>query len=133
MQDDSTNLRYCPYCFKHKPVETFGAQAYCRPCFNEYHNIVRNPYTARARQIKKKYGITIERYEKMVWDQEGLCAICGEDPKPVSNRKLVIDHDHATGIVRGLLCNDCNRGLGSFRDDPDCLRRAAEYIESHCL
>jgi len=60
--------------------------------------------------------------------QSGLCAICQQPPAPES-RGLAVDHDHATGAVRALLCQPCNLGLGFFADNPVALRAAADYIE----
>lgn len=57
--------------------------------------------------------------------QDYRCAVCGEPP---TRRRLDVDHDHKTGAVRGLLCSDCNIALGKFRDDPDRLRAAADYL-----
>jgi Recombination endonuclease VII len=57
--------------------------------------------------------------------QDYKCAICGEE------KRLVVDHDHATGDIRALLCDDCNKGLGSFKDNPDNLLKAAYYLEKH--
>jgi hypothetical protein len=58
--------------------------------------------------------------------QDGRCAICGAER---GTRRLAIDHDHTTGFIRGLLCVRCNTGLGSFRDDPELLRKAIEYLD----
>lgn len=81
----------------------------------------------------RRYGITAEAHDEMLVRQKGLCAICGDPPsggvRAVS--RLHIDHDHKTKRVRELLCNNCNNGLGRFRDDPGLLRAAAEYIERH--
>lgn len=63
----------------------------------------------------------------MLVDQNGACAICGGVNK--DGRKLFVDHDHATGQVRGLLCNLCNRGIGNMRDSIKLLRAAADYLE----
>ena len=57
--------------------------------------------------------------------QNSVCAICGRK----SENLLTVDHDHTTGIIRGLLCKACNTGLGYFHDDPDSLRKAASYLE----
>lgn len=62
----------------------------------------------------------------MLIEQEGLCAICRQ---PSDGRRLDIDHDHKTDRVRGLLCRKCNLSIGKFEDDPNMLRRAAEYLE----
>jgi hypothetical protein len=85
----------------------------------------------RGRVVKwrhaiKAVGMTPEKYDRMLARQQGACRICG---KPVSNnKKLCIDHRHATGWVRGLLCFKCNLGLGYFHDSPRRLGRAAMYI-----
>jgi hypothetical protein len=78
---------------------------------------------------KKKlatYGLTIAAYDSMLAGQEGVCAICG---RPSGKRRPAVDHDHATGKVRGLLCGRCNQGLGYFGDAPDRLRLAVAYLE----
>ena len=75
----------------------------------------------------RRYGLTIEDYDQLLAAQEHKCAICGRPPEA---KQLDVDHDHATGTVRGLLCNRCNRGLGYFQDTPDTLRQAAKYLEA---
>jgi hypothetical protein len=80
----------------------------------------------------RKMGMTPEQYDEMFYAQGGVCAIC----KQQSERALCIDHDHGCcahgtackDCIRGLLCNACNVGLGYFRDSPDVLRSAAEYV-----
>ena len=69
------------------------------------------------------YGITLERYREMQEEQLGQCAICGK----VSDT-LFVDHDHASGQVRGLLCRDCNTGVGMFGDCTSNLERAIDYL-----
>lgn len=76
--------------------------------------------------LKKNYGITLEKYDEMLAAQGGACAIC---TRPPSGQELVVDHDHDTDEVRGLLCQNCNIGLGHFRDDPDLLLQVIEYLE----
>jgi hypothetical protein len=65
--------------------------------------------------------------EEYVAEHRGVCEICGET-NPTDKRSLAVDHDHATGAFRGLLCDNCNRGLGLFRDDPVRLQRAIWYL-----
>jgi ferredoxin len=83
-------------------------------------------YISRAFAIRKKYGLTHDDIDNMIKDQCGRCALCS-DPCP----NLVVDHCHVTNANRALLCGHCNTGLGMFRDRPDLLRLAADYIESH--
>lgn len=80
-----------------------------------------------------KYGVTQAWFEETLAAQGGVCAICRQPETRVLRGKvtdLCVDHDHATGAVRGLLCNACNAMLGCFDDDPDRLIAAAEYIEA---
>ena len=81
----------------------------------------------RNRSLKYQYGITSDNYNKMFIDQNGCCAICNahqsEFKKPLS-----VDHCHTTGKVRGLLCNECNLGLGKFKDNIELLEKAIEYL-----
>lgn len=82
-------------------------------------------------QIEYVYGITHDQYQAMLEDQSNACAICGSTEWPAAQHagSPHVDHDHATGRVRGLLCGHCNNGLGMFRDDPERLRAAADYLE----
>jgi hypothetical protein len=68
----------------------------------------------RRKSLKRKYGITLEQYEALFEAQGGRCAICGSDKAHGVNDTLHVDHDHATGRIRGLLCFVCNRRLGWF-------------------
>jgi Recombination endonuclease VII len=81
----------------------------------------------RLKQIKR-YGITPEEYRAMVEEQDNKCAICF-NLSPTAN--LYIDHDHTTGKVRGLLCRDCNSGIGLLHDDPALLQNALWYLKEN--
>lgn len=86
----------------------------------------------RFRSNIRRYGITPEQYDALLSTQGGLCAICGDAPDANGKgayARLHIDHDHATGLVRGLLCGRCNQGLGYFRDSPDSLASAIKYLK----
>lgn len=83
-----------------------------------------------ASRIKSKYGLTDVEHARMFAEQNGLCWIC-RDPKRSSRDHgtgLVIDHDHATGEVRGLLCSRCNAAIGMLDDNPHWINRASQYI-----
>ena len=84
-----------------------------------------DPRHARAVAV---YGITAAQYAEMLWSQGGVCAIC-KQPCPTGKR-LSVDHDHETRAVRGLLCSNCNNGLGRFKDNPELLEQAASYLRS---
>ena len=79
--------------------------------------------------IRKKYGITLEQYEQLLHSQNGGCAICGRTEEP-DGRRLAIDHCHTTGEVRGILCNNCNNGLGSFGDNIEGMNKAIDYLQN---
>lgn len=90
--------------------------------------------TYRRSDLKKSFGLTVERYQAMHDAQDGRCAICGQVETMERGGKvrwLAVDHDHKDGHVRELLCSGCNVGLGNFGDDPARLRAAAEYLERH--
>ena len=79
---------------------------------------------ARARRPSEL--LPAAEYDRLLDKQNGVCPICLIGPK---TRRLNIDHDHRTGAIRGLLTHRCNRGLQMFNDDPERLRRAADYLE----
>lgn len=89
----------------------------------------------RHYNLKRYYGLTMERYGQMLADQGGVCAICKLPEVRVTPKgdltTLHVDHDHETNEVRALLCYRCNSALGSMRDDPALLREAANYLERH--
>lgn len=92
----------------------------------------RHAAAERRRKRLEIYGLTVEDYEAMNHAQGGWCAICGgTSARSDSDGGLVVDHDHATGAVRGLLCGRCNSALGQMRDDPAILLAAVEYLRKH--
>lgn len=88
----------------------------------------RNPMGRGDADRKRKYGLTPERYRLMLAQQNGLCAACGGPPTGQQYGILVVDHCHETGVVRGLLCNDCNVALGRVKDSPMRLEALARYV-----
>lgn len=92
-----------------------------------------SPEHRRSAKLRCKYKITLEDFDNMLQQQEGVCAICGNpeyrvDPVIKKVRNLSVDHCHKTGKVRGLLCSDCNIGLGAYRDDLYRLAKAIVYL-----
>jgi hypothetical protein len=116
-------MKKCTRCKVEKPldIEHFpphnktksGFDSWCRSCRNEYK---------RENSYKKYSKMISEDLLKDIKKETKECVICG------SNEKLVVDHDHKTNKIRGMLCNHCNRGLGHFRDDPMLLEFAAQYL-----
>ena len=79
----------------------------------------------RVRQYKRKYGVTLADYNRMYKEQKGGCKICGRRPK----RRLHVDHDHTTGVVRGLLCSSCNLALGLLSEDSSVVEKVVRYLK----
>ena len=106
----------------------------CRLCrnSNQVKRRLRNPEKVKAfsrwTKLKMMYGVTKADYEAMFAAQKGCCKIC-RAPATAFKRPLGVDHDHETNEVRGLLCGNCNNGLGKFKDRPDLLIKAAVYLE----
>jgi hypothetical protein len=83
----------------------------------------------REIDLKHRYGISLEHYELLYFQQEGLCAICNKPPElGLRGGKLFVDHDHDTNVVRGLLCFRCNSALGLLLDNPETALKASEYL-----
>lgn len=150
----------CNMCKQWLPVEQFGINRarkcgrmhHCRVCCSKknYTRRTENPgahkgyitewrkknkehvtaYT-RRRDLMKKYGITEPEYAAMLIEQHGKCAVCGSDsPGNGRYKRFLVDHDHATGKVRALLCNPCNVAIGQVQDDPERLLALARYLLS---
>lgn len=92
---------------------------------------IQSPEKYRAYELKRRFGMTPEEYDVMFQAQGGVCAICGR-PEPHQwrgkPRPLSVDHDHKTGVRRGLLCSDCNLMVGKSGDDAARLLAAAGYL-----
>jgi hypothetical protein len=130
-------------CKEEKPLEEFskhssfknGRNSRCKACKNAeakaYYEVHKDDILTRGRQYKtwrgSKYGLSREGYQKLVEAQSGCCSICGVRVQEQSD--LVIDHCHKSNTVRGLLCRHCNLCLGHAKDNPDILRKAAEYLD----
>lgn len=100
-----------------------------RHCKSLYRANNYDPVRAREYNRRYHYGISAEEYDTLLAAQGGVCAICGTDEWPGKDNAPHVDHCHSSKAVRGILCGPCNNGLGNFRDEPERLRRAAEYLE----
>lgn len=83
-----------------------------------------------SKRYKKRYGITLSEYKEKLAAQNFKCLICGVSEKDSRQKKLVVDHCHNTNEVRGLLCHNCNCGLGHFVDNVEVLQKAITYLQS---
>ncbi|HEX5533437.1 MAG TPA: endonuclease VII domain-containing protein [Actinomycetales bacterium] len=127
-------MKWCPDCDKCLPVARFcknrrtktGLATHCRECAaaRQIESMRRLHGNARHYHLVRRYGIGEREFDEMVERQNGKCPICrsslGEKPH--------VDHDHKTGAIRGILCFNCNAGLGKYGDDPERLVRAAQYL-----
>ena len=150
-------LKLCSKCKKEKDKSLFykdkyaedGYASLCKECRDKYNkNYVlnnqervcnnrsafrkRRPDLVRKYNLKFSYGLTLDQYEELHKSQNGLCWICGiSEDSGEKFQRLCVDHCHKTGVVRGLLCSNCNYGLGKFKDSPDLLVKAIEYLSRY--
>ena len=125
-------VKICSNCKIEKSINLFSKNK-----LNKYGFSNKCKLCARNDKLKAAYGITISDYDEMLNAQNSTCKICKKPQKEntVGNggagpKVLAVDHDHKTGQVRGLLCCDCNRAIGLFRDNPESLEKAAEYLRA---
>lgn len=83
----------------------------------------------KRHNLLKNYGLSIETFNELLKTQNGGCAICGNTG--IETKRLSVDHNHTTKEVRGILCNDCNFGLGNFKDNQKLLLKAIEYLKKY--
>ena len=124
---ETERTKVCIKCSKIKPLYEFNMAATGRKLADP-----RCKECLRKESYKSKYGILFEKYEKLLQQQNGKCIVCGSNKSGHKSKNFFcIDHDHRTGEVRGLLCNNCNLGLGYFKDNPEALIAAAAYLLKH--
>lgn len=147
MPSKPTNaVKVCGACAETKRITEFsrkgagGRSARCRPCMNLASH---NAYPGKSEAYKAKrrrdgfrngllynYGMTLAAYADLLAKQGGVCAVCGASASD-GGRRLAVDHDHATGRVRGLLCRACNRSIGGLKDSTVLLQSALTYLTEH--
>jgi len=154
-------FKFCSGCGETKAVTSFGKQKSrpdgveyrCKNCMQDYRNKrysnprikikllkssavwrEKNPDSDANKQLRRKYGITLEQYNTIFQLQNGLCGICGKSEstrrrkKTHGNERLAVDHCHETGVVRGLLCFKCNTAIGSLGDNEEMVMRVIFYL-----
>lgn len=132
--------RECSECGIFKPWDEFhirvglstGHASACKICVNARTKRDMLNGSKRNRELVRRYGITLEEYNALVEKQNDSCAICGTNQKGNvrggNTRYWSVDHDHKTGKVRGLLCQQCNAMLGMAKDNTEVLKRAIDYL-----
>jgi hypothetical protein len=133
--------KVCKQCKEEKDVSEFRFrevkntyESYCKACEksnyqkwyrdNKEHNSKRD----WVRNINTKFGLTEGEYVEMYEAQNKGCAICAA-PRSLSGRRLAVDHDHTTKLLRALLCNECNTAIGLLKEDLSILKAAIAYLE----
>jgi hypothetical protein len=141
-------MKICKKCLVEKPLTEFhtrkdgklGSRTHCKQCTSMSRKDYYFKRGGKEKQAKrsfsfnlKKYDLTLEEYNKLFEEQNGRCYIClsTESHRTKTRYKLVVDHCHTTGKVRGLLCHHCNVGLGHFKDNTDLLKKAIEYLNEN--
>jgi hypothetical protein len=110
-------MKRCPKCGRILSKKDFAPTArLCKTCSRDY-------------AWQYNYGISPEQYFELWQAQKGECKICGK--KLLEGQYLCVDHNKETGEIRGLLCKECNWGLGNFHDNPKSLEKAIEYLKEN--
>ena len=138
-------MKQCTKCGVVKPLTEFhkrpetkdGHRTDCKEC-NQKQKAAKwaaTPLEIRqakntTTRLKYQYGITPFDYDEKVKEQSNKCFICKQEAG-YNNKPLYVDHCHVTGTVRKLLCQHCNSGLGMFKDSPELLLKAADYLKEH--
>lgn len=152
-------VKICKKCDKDRNIDRFSINRYhrkdgiitenrssiCKTCENRRRNalrvstphkqavtkqkqVIRSRRSYLTKRIYTKYGLTYQAYQDLLKSQDYKCAICGLS-ESTKGKGLSVDHCHTTGKVRGLLCTNCNLGIGSFTDDIQKLKLAISYLE----
>lgn len=136
-------MKTCCQCKQQKPYQEYykdkhskdGFAYQCKACRRAYEKqySTTDKYKQKIRKQRWKeqnIGITYEQYVEMFVQQDGACAICNTKVNQF-NKGMCVDHCHITNKVRGLLCTDCNRGIGSLKDNIKLLHNAISYLEKY--
>lgn len=146
-------LKECRRCVIFQPIESFyrrlDKENRCKSCVSQLRKIayakdpqkvinrvrrdrLANPEKMRGTKLKQTYGLSLENWNKLYAEQNGVCAVCRKPESTIWRGRVVnlaVDHDHETLEVRGLLCTKCNRSLGLMDENVDRILSLAEYIK----
>ncbi len=153
--DLSSGQKFCPRCEVYKPLSEFhkskstghGYQVYCKPCQYDRHSAWRiknldkaaeagrkwraaNKDRSKDHDLKTHYGIAIGTYDALFEKQNGQCAIC-KTTEPGGKGRFHLDHCHTTNDIRGLLCHNCNLGIGYMKHSEVTIKAAIDYLKNY--
>lgn len=144
MKSKRQPVKQCTRCKEIKTLDLFfknvntkdGHACYCKLCQYNERQVYRKSSKGKKRlaesrrkyELRSKFNMSVDDYFEMYEEQDGRCKIC-YDRQHSYRAHLAIDHCHKTGIIRGLLCNSCNVGIGNLKDSPKVLKRAIAYIK----
>jgi hypothetical protein len=132
-------MKKCSKCNVEKPLTEYhkranrpcGVRSQCKKCYSLYPKELKRRDGYMRDYNLKSYGLDIVKYNEMLDEQKGCCKICNRHLSEVNKgrkKALCVDHCHETNLVRGLLCDKCNRGIGLFNDNADLLNKAIKYL-----
>lgn len=125
------NAEKCTSKFHNNSNRSDGKDNRCKECKRRSYKYTDEIYIKNKRNnLRSKFNLSLEEYNKMFNNQEGCCAICGTHQSKLS-RSLAVDHSHTNGHIRGLLCQVCNTALGKFKDSIEMLDKAAQYLKRY--
>lgn len=140
--------KVCTRCHEEKELSLFvkskpskdGTRSHCKKCNGLYYAKRRVEQYDKVREYEKKnhrprmlmsmYGLTLADYATLLSSQDNSCAICHAHSSTFT-KNLAVDHCHTTGKIRGLLCPQCNKGLGLFKDSQQNLQKAIDYLKKY--
>ncbi len=142
---EPADTKICCNCHRSLPFDMFyksswhrsRRHSYCKECFKKLRKEKgwgRDKKVAYAGHINRKFGISVEDYAGMLKKQKGVCAICGQPETMIRRGRVVqlsIDHCHDSGMIRGLLCNNCNKAIGCVHEDVEILQKAISYLKKY--
>lgn len=135
-------LKLCITCCEKKDTRNFSItkakgklylQSSCKTCRNKKKSLsrksepIKEAYRKRKQKLKADYNISVEEYNKLLMSQNGGCKICNKNNN--GKKHFAVDHCHLTGVIRGLLCTNCNITLGLMKDNSQLLQNAINYLK----